>query len=574
MSEFKNIDMNAVGQKILLTLLPFWSPLIPPGGISCLKSFLKKNGYNVKTADANVDETLRDAYYKYFDVLKKCVPENKQGNFYNIGNDVLQNHMLAFLNQKDEKVFFELIKTIVFNTFFCTASDHNVMELNNLVKLIFQRLEVFFFELLDRERPTILGLSVFSGCLPASLFAFKLTKEKYPDIVTVMGGGVFSNQLDVRSPNFETFLQNTPYIDKILIGEGENLFLKLLKGELDNSKRVYTLNDINNETIDLSSVDIPDFSDLEVEFYPYLTAYTSRSCPFQCSFCSETLQWGKYRKKDAKQIVKELKKLYKQFSRQLFLMGDSLLNPIATPLAKQLIESDVTIYWDGYLRADKPVCNKDNTFLWRRGGLYRARLGVESGSQHILDLMDKKITPERIKEAISSLAEAGIKTTTYWVIGHPDETEEDFQETLNLIEEVKDDIYEADCNPFNFYFTGQVGSDQWLKENKCSSLFPETADDMLMLKTWILNKEPSREIIYQRLNRFVAACRKMGVPNPYSMYEIQKADERWKKLHKNSVPNLMEFNTDNYVTECKKVKKPMFSKNRQINQLGYSSAFR
>jgi hypothetical protein len=79
---------------------------------------------------------------------------------------------------------------------------------------------------------------------------------------------------------------------------------------------------------------------------------------------------------------------------------------------------------------------------------------------------------------------------------------------------------------------------------------------MLVVQTWTPRVEPSREETYSRMNRFVRHCKKLGVPNPYSLLEFHKADERWKKLHKNAVPSLVEFeNKDVYINENKTVKR-------------------
>ncbi|HLP47720.1 MAG TPA: radical SAM protein, partial [Candidatus Kapabacteria bacterium] len=315
-------------------------------------------------------------------------------------------------------------------------------------------------------------------------------------------------------------------------------------------------------------------SDFDLRYYPSLAAYTSRSCPFQCTFCSEVIMWGKYRKKKAAKVVAELKTLSEKYGEQLFVMSDSLLNPIVTELADEFIKTNLSIYWDGYLRADNPVCNTDNTMLWRRGGFYRARLGLESGSERILKAMGKKITPQQLKTAVSSLAYAGIKTTTYWVIGYPGETEEDFQQTLNLIEELKDDIYEADCNPFIYYLSGQVNSHVWGSQGKSILLYPENAREMLIIQTWILDGLPTREETFQRIKRFVRHSRDIGIPNPYSMQEIYEADERWKKLHKNAVPSLVEFqaNKDSgrpFIDECKHIKKTVSAEKIKIDEGGW-----
>lgn len=522
-------------------MVPFWTALIPPMGISCLKSFLEKHGYAVTALDLNTDMQFREIYDLYFERLKEHIPANRQGNFYNIGVDVLQNHLLAYINREPGRAYTDLVNLIIDRTFFTQVQEPLIEELDGLLQTFFDRLDRHLTRLLEVEKPDVLGLSVFKGVLPAALYAFKQTRRTFPHIRTVMGGGIFADQLAPGSPNFELFLAQTPYIDHIIIGEGELLFLKLLTGELPVNQRVFTARDTGGEVLDLAHAPLPDFSDLELQYYPNLAAYASRSCPFQCTFCSETVNWGRYRKKTARRVREELKQLSERENYQLFLLSDSLLNPIMYDLSREMIAAGLSLYWDGYVRVDKSLCLEDNTLLLRRGGCYRARLGIESGSDQVLELMNKKITPEQIKAAVSSLARAGIKTTTYWVIGHPGETEADFNQSLVMLAELKDYIYEVDCNPFRFYYSGQVNSGEWRK-GRVALLYPEEATKMLLLQTWMLEGgEPSREETYNRLFRFVEHCRKLGIPNPYTWKEIAAADERWSELHKNAVPRLLDF---------------------------------
>jgi radical SAM superfamily enzyme YgiQ (UPF0313 family) len=556
-----------MSEKILLALLPFWTPLIPPMGISCLKSFLLPWGYDVKITDANTKVKFREIYDTYFEVLKRDVPENKQGNFYSIGQDILHNHMMAHLNWFDENDYIELVKVLISKTYFCQADDLTVFELNKIVREFYSELGKYMTDLLDKETPTVLGLSVCSGTLAPSLFAFKLAKERNPRIKTVMGGGIFCDQFAIGTPNFDILLEKTrDYIDTFIIGEGEILFLKFLQGELPGSQRYYSFKDIGSKNVDITAVDIPDFRDLDTPQYPYLSSYTSRSCPYQCNFCSDTVMWGKYRKKRAAQIVEELTRLYEKWENRLFMMSDLLLNPVVSELAEAFERSEISLYWDGCLRAEKHVCSTENTLQWRRGGFYKARIGCESGSQRVLDLMKKNITVDQVKSAISSLAFAGIQTTTYWIIGYPGETETDFQHTLDLIEELKDDIYEAECRPFYYYLTGQSNSDQWAAENKSIPLYPGKAENMLVFQTWLLDIEPSREETYRRVNRFVEHCKKHGIPNPYSLRDIYEADERWKHLHKNAVPSLADIKKKKIpIDECKNVEKLVVMQNAVVN---------
>jgi radical SAM superfamily enzyme YgiQ (UPF0313 family) len=551
---------NPTDEKILLILLPFWDPQIPPSGISCLKSFLQEHGFFVKAVNANVETGLNEIYHQYHDLLKLSIPADRMGNFYKIGYDVLRHHTMAYLNYENEKEYIETVKSVIYHTFYVKVKDQQVLELHHIIRRFYARLKKYLVHLLDKEKPTLLGISAYSGTLPSSLFAFKLTKQRYPGIKTVIGGGIFADLLAPGSPNLQIFLEKTPYIDNIIIGEGELLLLELLRAEPAKAQRVYTLKDINNEILNLSSLPIPDFSDFDLNYYTSLFAFSSRSCPYQCRFCSETLQWGKYRKKSGQQVARELLQLYRKHGMQLFMMGDSLLNPTISDIASQLVKEDASVYWDGYLRVDKHACNKEQTLEWRRGGFYRARLGVESGSQRVLDLMDKKITVEQTRTALSSLAHAGIKTTTYWVVGFPGETEADFQETLDLVEEIADDIYEADCSPFWFFLTNQPGAGEWQK--KSIPLYPGKTGDLLMLQTWMVDCQPNREEIHRRMWRFVQHCDRLGIPNPYSLRDIYKADERWQKLHRNAVPPLVDFkNTDIRIDENKYLKSELLTAN-------------
>lgn len=542
-------------KNILLLMLPYWTPLVPPQGIAHLKHFLQHHQYRVRTRDANIDETFKELYNRYFSILKEYVPTDKQGNFFNIGHDVMRNHMLAHINYEDEKEYMQLVRQIVFNTYYTELSHAQLRRLHEVLNEFYRHLRSYVLGLLEEEQPDVLGISVLRDTIGPSLFAFRLAKEKNPRLMTVMGGSIFSDHLLKGTPNFEYFLKKTPYIDKIIIGEGQLLFLKLLRQELPESRKVFTIKDIGGKTLGYSPLNAPDLSDFDVAGdYPYLSAQASSSCPNQCSFCNVQRFFGKYREKDPEVTVKEMQALYEKYGIQVFFMNDSLLNLIATPLADRMIAADLSLYWDGYLRVDEAVCDTDVTFHWRRAGMYRVRLGTESGSQRILDAMDKNITLELTRRTLASLAEAGIKTTCYWVIGHPGETETDFLKTLEFLEEIKDDIYEAECNPFIYGYAGQNATDKW--KNKRQLLYPEKAREILLIQSWYVEGIPSRQETYERVYRFEAHCRKLGIPNPYSLHDIYQADQRWSQLHRNAVPPLVDLNNrDIYIDENKRIEK-------------------
>jgi CDGSH-type Zn-finger protein len=554
-----------ISKKIVLTLLPVWSPLIPPQGIGHLKNFLQNYGYTVLAIDANSEYRFKQLTDAYFAALKKHIPENKLGNINNIGSDVLRDHMMAHINYENKEKYIELVKILVYKTFYWEAGDLLVYELIKALNEFYGVLGIFLADILEAENPEVFGISVFRDTLPTSLFVFRICREKFPRIKTVMGGGVFSYPLPPDTLNFQFFLEKTgDCIDKIIIGRGEIALLKYLRS-------IQPVEDAQAKEKEISFSfssprDKPDLSDFNLQRYYYHGAFGSTGCPYRCSFCNVEAFYGKYQKKDPRQTAAEMMELNRKYGARLFFMLDELLNPIISDLARELIKANQSLYWDGYFRIDDASANIENTHLWRRGGFYRARIGIESGSQRILNLMNKGITIPQIKAALTGLATAGIKTTLYVVIGHPRETEEDFRETLALMEDIKNYTWEAECNPFTYFYTGQHKADKW--EKKRILLYPEWAKDMLITQTWIVEGIPSREELFDRVCRFTQHCKKLGIASPWSLIDIYNADQRWKKLHENAVPTMLEFENNTVeIDENKKLEKLIPAQGiRQDNQ--------
>jgi radical SAM superfamily enzyme YgiQ (UPF0313 family) len=544
-------------EKIMFLLLPFWDPEIPPQGISCLKSYLEPLGYKVKIADGNTEKEFRKDYFRYYDVLQSHVPVSRRRNLFNTGVILLRNHLMAYINYTDKKEYQRLLTILIEKTFMTTFNMEQLEELDQVIATFYRRLEKYMHNMLEKEEPSVVGFSAFSASLPSSLFACRLIKKKNPAIRTVLGGQVFSDQVMPGTPDFDYFMEVTKdYVDAVIVGEGERIMQAWIEGKLPQSQRLFMLKDIDDQTVDLSEVRTPDYSDLDLSYYPHVGVYGSRSCPFNCSFCSETVYWGKYRKKKIDKLVDELIWFYEKYKYQIFLLTDSLLNPTVTDLSRAIYDSGHSFYWDGYLRADPPVRNVDNTIMWRKGGFYRAKLGLESGSPKILKKMGKKISIDHVKEAIHALAYAGIKTTTAWMVGHPGETEEDFQMTLDLIEELKDYIYEVKLQSFNYYLRGQPQSVDWAENSHPVLFFPEWAKEMLITQTWRLDCEPTWEETILRVNRFMEHTQRLGIPSNYSLEDVNAADHRWLKLQPNAVPPLVDLQDRNtYIDENKRVEK-------------------
>lgn len=539
--------------KIFLTIFPYWDPMIPPMGITSLKQYIQQYGYNVITEDLIVKKECLDFYTEYFRILGRNIPYEKQGNFRNIGHDVLQNQLMAHVNYKNRKDYIDLTIDVVYKHYYHIVDENCINELIELLDSFYEMLEDYFLKRVEEEKPDVIGCTLYKCTTPVSLYMFKKVREKFPNIKLIAGGGTFNESHSPDSPSYDSLLSYSEgFVDHYFLGQGEILLLKYLRNELDENQRVYSREDIGGRILGFEEETIPDFSNLNLDVYPCMAATSSASCIYNCSFCVSKKVNGDYRKKDPKLVVEQMIDLYKLHGHQLFFMTDSLINPVINDLAKEFIKSDVALYYDAYFKVDDLSADINNTLLWRRGGLYRVRLGAESGSQKILDEMNKLITPDQIRATVKSLAYAGIKVTTYWVIGHPGETEEDFQATLDLIEELKNDIFQAECNYFLYHYSKQGSDHEWAKDRM--PLYDQKYDDMLVFKHWTLDRYPLREETFNRVHRFEAHCRKLGIPNPYSLNDYYYADKRWEELHKNAVPSMVAFKDyKTVINECKNI---------------------
>jgi hypothetical protein len=509
---------------ILLIKPPYFSPWTPPLGIGILKSFLEQRGYRVKCLDFNTEPELWGMHHKYFGALQTLESVSINDGYSKLWW-ILNAHMLAYANGAGPAECAKVLKAVT-PLYGIVVDEQMVSVLISLVDRFFKRMKALTDEM-DFSGYSTVGTSTYTTSLGPSIFLLKNIKRDFPHVKTVMGGGVFADDLALESDNLDTLVREYDFIDHIILGEGELLLLKLLDGELAH-KRVISLADLRGKTLEMKDVPIPDFSDTDPGDYYHLSIEGARSCPFQCSFCSETIQWGEYRKKPTDIFTEQVSDLARRYHNNSFFMGDSLMNPYINPFAAKLLETKASIFYDGYLRADKPVTNRKFVKLWADSGCYRVRLGIESAAARVLTSMDKMTTPQVISDVLKTLANEGIRTTTYWIVGFPGETEEDFLETCEFIRRHHRFIYELEAHPYYYYPYGQIGSRLY----QCFSLYPEEVTEIIKFKVWdIIDAQPTRIERYDRLRRISKLASELGLPNIYTMAERFDAERRWHALY-------------------------------------------
>jgi len=165
---------------------------------------------------------------------------------------------------------------------------------------------------------------------------------------------------------------------------------------------------------------------------PYTILYTSKGCPFKCSFC--TVAGTKWRPKSAEKTIEELLYLKKQYSIRTVSFFDETFtldrNRVGR-LCDAMISEDLDIRW--YCNTRTHLVDLDLLKHMRKAGCRGISYGIESGSQKILDQSDKCLTVDQGRNAIEWARQARIKTFASFILGLPGETWDTIGETISFI---------------------------------------------------------------------------------------------------------------------------------------------
>jgi len=180
---------------------------------------------------------------------------------------------------------------------------------------------------------------------------------------------------------------------------------------------------------------------------------TARGCVFKCTFCHYVYWHDPYRHRSAENVIAEMKQLNKKYSANFFNFWDELSFHKIGPAKKfvdKLIEANLKWHWTCAIRADlmgKDVDPKGNSIpreerldlakKFVKSGCVTAGYSLESGSDEILEDMNKKVKSKYFKEQVEITREAGLINHTSIIIGYPRETKKTIAETMTQCEKLK-----------------------------------------------------------------------------------------------------------------------------------------
>ena len=311
---------------------------------------------------------------------------------------------------------------------------------------------------LGQARPKVLGLSISQTSEFFSREVVRGVRNCSPDTVILVGG--FSCLHPWKG------LRVFPECDYMVIGEADlsvgSLVRQLVEGQRPRdlpglfSQYDSPMHSFNPGPMlrELDTVDFPRYEWTDIKTYyrnfnHYLLApvVSNRGCHWsRCRFCGERFKW---RPRDPVGFVNELEWLYEE-GCYLFVINDSDLNgspELVMEICDEILRRDLKVRIAGQLRVDRR-----NTVQFfqkmRRAGFHMLRFGVDAWAKNTLRIQNKGYTVDTIRQNLRNCSKAGIAIEVNAVIGVPGETEEDIDQTIELLLENKDYInIFANLNP-------------------------------------------------------------------------------------------------------------------------------
>jgi anaerobic magnesium-protoporphyrin IX monomethyl ester cyclase len=230
-------------------------------------------------------------------------------------------------------------------------------------------------------------------------------------------------------------------------------------------------------------IDLHPYADLWREAHGRFSTniVASRGCPFRCNWCAKPIYGNSFHVRSPLSVADEMHELKFKHRVEHLWFADDLFSPKtswAHELADAVEARDAMLPFKVQTRAD--LLTTDVTRAMKRAGCEEVWMGAESGSQKVLDAMDKDTRVEDIERARQNLREAGIRACYFLQFGYPGETWSDIRKTIDLVRRTRpDDIGVSVSYPLpGTKFHSQVEATMAAKRN-----WTDSGDLTAMFKT-------------------------------------------------------------------------------------------
>ena len=382
------VDYKTRNTKLVLVLCPEWSPYMPPFSLARLSGIAKSAGYETHIMDLNVR-----AYQEY---MRDWWPNKKLP--FTLWDPSSSWHWLGETYMHDIHPVLEPV---------LSKAIDDIVALN----------------------PEVVGFSIYYISEEPTKWMCRELKRRLPNVKIAVGG-----------PNaHKNWFKIEPYYDYVVVGEGEANLLILLE-EIENGithSEPKVLDQPEDQRININGLPMPDYESIDFSQYDLpngVNTEISRGCTAKCTFCEETHFW-KYRQRQAVDLITEIEWLYYNKGTDVIWFIDSLVNGNLKELrafAKAVVAKDLKIKWTGYARCDGRMDLEYMQDL-AAGGCIMLNYGIESGSQKVLDDMDKGVTIAEMEQNFIDGKKVGIWAATNWIVGFPTEDFQDYADSITLL---------------------------------------------------------------------------------------------------------------------------------------------
>ena len=308
-------------------------------------------------------------------------------------------------------------------------------------------------------------------------------KRNSPQIHIVMGG-------PQASATAQPTMEAMPFVDYVCTGEGENtvvpFFQSLLRQEgagMDQIPGLYYRcgSEVMHNDMDIPLCDLNEEPYWDPRLYTgryeenpkslasntyYMPLDVGRGCPFSCTFCSSSRFWRRtYRMKSPERIVADMRYYIENFGIRSFAFTHDAFTvnrKLVEKVCDHMLEQKLDVRWRCTTRID---CITEELILkMKQTGLQMIEVGVETGSERMQKITNKRLKLDDVRHKIDFMQKNGMKVVPFFMYGFPEETEEDLNQTLELML----DLLDRDAGLSSFGYTsfnpGSAITEQYMDE--------------------------------------------------------------------------------------------------------------
>jgi anaerobic magnesium-protoporphyrin IX monomethyl ester cyclase len=381
---------------------------------------------------------------------------------------------------------------------------------------------------LRKRKPGIVGVTSTTLTYKSALKIFEVAKKALPSCLTVYGG-CHATFWD------EEALKECPQLDVVVRREGEITLPDLAK-KIEAGKVFHRVlgTTCRKDGEIIKNPDRPYIENLDDLPFPARHLFpierfrkygkvifpltTSRGCVYWCDFCTAVRMFGrKYRMRSPKNVVDELEFLHKKYGEDQYTFYDDAFTvnqPRVEEICEEIRNRKLKIKWDCETRVDG--FTKELLVKMRKAGCFALWIGVESGSQRIIEAMQKGISLKQTVRAFKWAREAGLMTVASVILGFPGETKETAWETIKFVKRINPSdigIYIATPYPGTpmYDYVKEAGWLKILDFNKYDTATPTFESPTLSMKELREIRDQAYQRFYLRPTHVLRMFSKGGI---------------------------------------------------------------